>query len=144
VAAADSTPGAPPGTPLPPGPGTIVLVLDDAVDPADASALARHLPCGGALGLVICDVREVVHPDVGTVDALARLQLAARRRGGEVRLRNASGRLRELLALVGLVEVLPRHSASGVESGVEAGGQAEDREQVLGVEKEHDAGDPPV
>jgi hypothetical protein len=128
VAADDSSPGASPGTPLPPGPGTIVLALGDALPPC------------GRLGLVVCDVRAIVHPDVGTVDALARLQLAARRRGGEVRLRNASTRLRELLALIGLVEVLSLHPASAVE----AGGQTEDREQVLGVEKKHDPGDLPV
>ena len=140
MAAADSSPGAPPGTPLPPGPSTIVLVLGDALDPAEALALARHLPGGVGLGLVICDVRDVVHPDAGTVDTLARLQLAARRGGGEIRLRNASRRLLELLALVGLAEVLPIQPASGLE----AGGQAEDREQVLGVEEEHDPGDLPA
>jgi ABC-type transporter Mla MlaB component len=143
VAAADSSPGAPPGSPLPPRPSTIVLVLGDALDPADALALARHLPCGDGLGLVICDLRDVVHPDVGTVDALARLQLAARRGGGEVRLRHASPRLRELLTLIGLAEVLPPQPDSAVE-GFEAGGQAEDREQVRGVEEERDPGDLPL
>jgi hypothetical protein len=143
VAAADSSPGAPPGAPLPPAPSTIVLVLGDAFDPADALALARHLPRGDGLGLVICDARDVVHPDAGTVDALARLQLAARRRGGEVRLRNAPPWLVELLALIGLVEVLPVLPVPRA-SGVEAGGQAEDREQVLGVEEEHDPGDLPA
>jgi ABC-type transporter Mla MlaB component len=134
VAAADSSPGAPPGAPLPPGPGTTVLALGDA------------LPRYGRLGLVICDVRDVVHPDIGTVDALARLKLAAGRRGGDVRLRNACLRLRELLALVGLSEVLPPQPGSGVEEiqSVEAGGEAEDREQVLGVEEEHDPGDLPL
>ena len=38
-----------------------------------------------------CDVRGV-EPDAVTVDALARLQLAARRRGCRVRLRNARRR----------------------------------------------------
>ena len=77
------------------------------------------------------------------MDALARLQLAARRRGGEVRLRNASPRLRELLTLIGLAAVLPPQPDSAVE-GFEAGGQAEDREQVRGVEEERDPGDPPL
>ena len=45
-------------------------------------------------GDVVCDVRSV-GPDAVTVDALARLQLAARRRGCRVRLCNAS---HELLA----------------------------------------------
>jgi ABC-type transporter Mla MlaB component len=50
---------------------------------------------------------EGVEPDAVTVDALARLQLAARRRGCQVRLRNASPELRELVAFMGLEDVLP-------------------------------------
>ena len=53
-----------------------------------------------------CDVRGV-EPDAVTVDALARLQLAARRRGCQVRLRNASAPLLELVAFMGLTDVLP-------------------------------------
>ena len=41
-----------------------------------------------------------------TVDALARLQLAARRHGCRVRLLNASAGLRELVAFMGLADVL--------------------------------------
>jgi hypothetical protein len=41
------------------------------------------------------------------VDALARLQLAARRTGCQVRLRNASTELLELVAFMGLRDVLP-------------------------------------
>jgi ABC-type transporter Mla MlaB component len=47
-----------------------------------------------------------VDPDAVAVDALARLQLAARRLGCEVRLCNASAELRELIAFMGLREVL--------------------------------------
>jgi ABC-type transporter Mla MlaB component len=53
----------------------------------------------------LCDVRGV-EPDAVTVDALARLQLAARRRGCRVRLRNASPALLDLVAFMGLTEVL--------------------------------------
>jgi ABC-type transporter Mla MlaB component len=49
---------------------------------------------------------EGVEPDAVTVDALARLQLAARRRGCQVRLRNASRELCELVAFMGLEDVL--------------------------------------
>ncbi len=52
-----------------------------------------------------CDVRGV-EPDAVTVDALARLQLAARRRGCRVRLRNASPALLDLVAFMGLTDVL--------------------------------------
>ena len=53
-----------------------------------------------------CDVRSV-EPDAVAVDALARLQLAARRHGCRVRLRGASTELRELLGFMGLRDVLP-------------------------------------
>ncbi len=57
--------------------------------------------------LAYCDVSGFERPDAVTVDALARLQLAARRRGCQVRLLNASPALRELTALMGLTDVLP-------------------------------------
>jgi hypothetical protein len=48
-----------------------------------------------------------VEPDAVTVDALARLQLAAQRHGCQVRLRHASDELLQLVAFMGLAEVLP-------------------------------------
>src|SRR5919205_3036378 len=57
-------------------------------------------------GVVLCDVAGV-EPDAVTVDALARLQLAARRHGCRVRLRNHSPELLELVAFMGLSDVLP-------------------------------------
>ena len=56
--------------------------------------------------LAVCDV-EGVAADAVTVDALARLQLAAGGYGCQVRLRNASDDLRGLLAFMGLPDVLP-------------------------------------
>ncbi len=53
-----------------------------------------------------CDVSGVP-ADAVTVEALARLQLAARRTGCRVRLRNAAPELRELVAFMGLRDVLP-------------------------------------
>jgi ABC-type transporter Mla MlaB component len=55
--------------------------------------------------VVACDVAGVA-PDAVTVDALARLQLAARRLGCDVRLRNASAPLLEVVELMGLTHVL--------------------------------------
>jgi ABC-type transporter Mla MlaB component len=52
-----------------------------------------------------CDVNGV-EPDAVTVDALARLQLAARRYDCQVRLRNASLELLDLVAFMGLQDVL--------------------------------------
>jgi ABC-type transporter Mla MlaB component len=76
---------------------TIVFALSGSGNPAD--------PAGRKV--VLCDVRDA-DPDAATVDALARLQLAARRQGCEVRLRRASDELRELLGFMGLAEVLPQ------------------------------------
>jgi ABC-type transporter Mla MlaB component len=55
--------------------------------------------------LAFCDVGGV-DPDAVTVDALARLQLAARRYGCRVRLRHASRELVELVEFMGLENVL--------------------------------------
>ena len=72
--------------------------------------------------------------DLATVDLLARLQLGARRAGLELRLVNVPSELRELIAFVGLGDVLR----------VEAVGQAEEREQRLRVEEERQLDDPAV
>jgi hypothetical protein len=82
---------------------------------------------------IVCDV-GALPPDVEAVDALARLQLSARRLGLEVRLRHASSELQDLLVFAGLREVLR----------VEPGGQAEQREQRVGVEEEGELDDPPT
>jgi ABC-type transporter Mla MlaB component len=55
--------------------------------------------------LAHCDVAGV-DPDAVTVEALARLQLAARRAGCTVRLRNPSSELRRLVDFMGLRDVL--------------------------------------
>jgi ABC-type transporter Mla MlaB component len=56
--------------------------------------------------LAVCDVTGV-DPDAVTVDALARLQLAAGRLGCRIRLRNASDELSALVIFMGLQNVLP-------------------------------------
>ena len=53
----------------------------------------------------LCDV-GAAYVDAVTIDALARLELAARRHGCQLRLRNASDDLRELVAFMGLADVL--------------------------------------
>ena len=55
---------------------------------------------------VLCDVHGVT-ADAVTVDALARLQLAAQRRRCQVRLFGASGEPLEPLAFMGLRDALP-------------------------------------
>ena len=60
---------------------------------------------GSGAAVALCDVTGV-EPVAVAVDALARLQLAAGRLGCTVRLRNASAGLRDLVALMGLRDVL--------------------------------------
>jgi ABC-type transporter Mla MlaB component len=55
--------------------------------------------------VAVCDVAGVV-ADAVSVDALARLQLAARRHRCRIELRNASSELRDLIAFLGLDDVL--------------------------------------
>lgn len=54
---------------------------------------------------LVCEV-QAVEPDAVTVDALARLQLAAHSRGCRIRLRNPSSELCELVEFMGLSDVL--------------------------------------
>ncbi len=93
---------------------------------ADIPALCADIPEGGT---VVCDVRAVTRPDVVTVEALARLRLTARRRGCTLVIDGADPGLRALIDLLGLRESL---------------GQAEQREEPLGVEEVVDARDPPT
>jgi ABC-type transporter Mla MlaB component len=64
------------------------------------AVLREHGP-----GETRCDVAGV-RPDAVAVDALARLQLAAQRSGCRVRVENASPELRDLIAFMGLRDVL--------------------------------------
>jgi ABC-type transporter Mla MlaB component len=52
------------------------------------------------------DVSWLVPADLGAVDALARLQVTATRRGRSLQLHGACGGLPELLEFLGLVDVL--------------------------------------
>lgn len=89
---------------------------------------------------IVCDVEALVEPDVATVDALARLRLAARLRGRDVVLLHASDDLQRLIALVGLDDALPPCEALVVQ--VE--GQVEEGEDRRGIEEEDDPRDPSV
>jgi ABC-type transporter Mla MlaB component len=73
--------------------------------PGLCSRVCTLLEQGGS-PFAFCDVRGV-HADAVAVDALARLQLAAHRRGCQIRLRGASDELRRLVAFMGLKDVLP-------------------------------------
>ena len=57
--------------------------------------------------VALCDVCNVAVPDAVTVEALARLQLAAQRYACRVTLCNASAELLHLVAFMGLRDVMP-------------------------------------
>ena len=83
---------------------------------------------------IVCDVSRLAEPDLAAVAMLARLRLEARRLGLVLRLLRAPPELRELIAFLGLAEALP----------VEPRGEAEEREEALGVEEEGELGDLPA
>ena len=103
---------------------------------------ARRLLQGCDAGPVACDVGALAEPDAITIDALARLQLTARRLGRRVELRSACEELEDLLTLTGLLEVLTVGGPAG--SAVEAWREPELREQPPRVEEEADPDDPTV
>lgn len=90
------------------GPHEVAFAIRGPITRADLPGLCERVCAllGAPDSVVACDV-DGVEPDAVTVDALARLQLAARRRGREVLLRNASAPLLELVGLMGLSHVLP-------------------------------------
>jgi ABC-type transporter Mla MlaB component len=124
----------------PPEPGAIALLIKASIAPADILGLCERVPDllqGADVDLLVCDVSALVRPDAVTVDALARLQLTARRFGGRVQLLHACGELLELLAFMGLRDVVP----SWARSPVEPRAKTEVREQACGVKEEADPTD---
>ena len=88
---------------------TVAFAIGGPISRTDLPGLCARVCAvleGTDADVVACDVTGV-EPDAVTVDALARLQLAARRHGSHVRLRRASDELRELVAFMGLRDVLP-------------------------------------
>ncbi|MBJ7907074.1 STAS domain-containing protein [Streptomyces sp. DSM 110735] len=117
------TPADFPAVPIPPG-------------PADPRALAglcdrvRDLLADGPTRTVVCDVGAIRAPGLGHVELLARLELAAHRGGGRIRLRDPAPALAALLALVGL--------------RFQVEGQTEEGEPAGGVQEAVETGDPAV
>jgi ABC-type transporter Mla MlaB component len=109
-----------------------VLVLAGPVTREEVAGLCERvrtlLLAGGGSRVVVCDVGGLGPPGLAAVDLLARLELAARRAGGRIRLRDPDPALPALLDLVGL--------------RFQMEGQAEEREPALGVEEAVETGDP--
>ncbi len=107
------------------------LQVNRAIDATAVAAQLGALIAAGATA-VVCDVRALA-PDAEAVDGLARLRLAARRLGCDLRVRRASVELHELLDFAGLADV--------VLDGVQVGREPEEREQLVGVEEERELDD---
>ena len=92
-----------------PLPRTVAFAVHGPIARADLQGLCDRVCAifaGSGAEIAYCEVAGVAS-DAVTVDALARLQLAARRAGCQVRLRHASPELLELVAFMGLTDVLP-------------------------------------
>ena len=87
----------------------VVFAIHGPIARADLPGLCERI-CAllsqSGTSVALCDVTGV-DPDAVTVDALARLQLAARRKRCQLRLRHASDELLELVDFMGLTDVLP-------------------------------------
>ncbi|WP_280887500.1 STAS domain-containing protein [Streptomyces sp. LBL] len=121
----------PPGLPIVDAMTPAVLVLTGPVTQDEVTGLCddvRMLLESTGAGCVVCDVAGLGPPGLGAVDLLARLELAAKRAGGRIRLRDPHPGLRALLDLVGL--------------RIEVEGQPEQREPALRVEEAVEPGDP--
>jgi anti-anti-sigma regulatory factor len=123
------------------GAGSPVVPIAGRVTLADVPDLARRI--GASAGAtesdqVLCDVGGDLPADAVTVDSLIRLQLTVRRRGLSITLVHASPELKDLFRFMGLARAVAWVDASGLE----ARGQAEEREPSGGVEEEGNSGDP--
>lgn len=122
-----------PGLPLVDATTPPVLILPGPIPPSRVPGLCddvRTLLERTGARVVVCDVAGLGPPGLMTVDLLARLQLAARRAGGRIRLRDPDPALRALLDLVGL--------------RFEVEGETEEGEPALGVEEEVEPGEAAV
>jgi hypothetical protein len=128
----------PPATPPEPSTGLLVLA---AIGDGDVAMLCERLRA-----VIVASDAEVVVCDVGalpanarTIEAVARLQLTARRLGRRIRLQRASHDLEQLLAFVGLADVV------AVGPGLRGRRRhAEQREHPCRVEERVDGDDPPA
>lgn len=124
-----------------------VLVMPGLVAPGEVPRLCeavRALLGTTGAGVVVCDVAGLGPPGLTAVDALARMELAARRAGGRIRLAGPDPALRALLDLVGL-RFETCDGAGPADSGsfgpVEMEGESEEREPAGRVQEEVEPGD---
>lgn len=120
-----------------------IMVFPERVDPSDIPELCSRLKALTATSrspLVVCDVAGLTCPDGSALDALARLQLTARRLGATIAVSGPSRELEDLIDFSGLRSVLPDLAPSALEPRR----QPEEREEPGGIEEEADPADPSV
>jgi ABC-type transporter Mla MlaB component len=119
------------------GPHEVAFAIRGPIRRADVPGLCDRV-CAvlaeSTAVVVDCDVAGV-DANAVTVDALARLQLAALRRGCAVRLQSAPERLLELVELMGLTRVLSERTCALLG---ELERKPEAREERGGVEEERE------
>ena len=96
----------------------MLVEITGRIDRADIPVLCERVRLAldrNPADVVVCDVVALADPDCAAVDALARLQLTARRLGHRLVLRGVSPDLQALLCFAGLSEVVGRSVSSGVE-----------------------------
>ncbi|MGY0492181.1 STAS domain-containing protein [Streptomyces sp. WG-D5] len=141
-------------SPLPPEPesppdSSPVVALAGPIRSGDAPRLCERVRAArdgtpGAAPTVVCDVSAVTTADLTTLDALARMQLTARRAGFRIVLRDPPAGLAVILELAGMGGVLGAPPPAGEPSGVEVVRDAEQREPALRVEEAVVPRDPPA
>jgi hypothetical protein len=120
----------------------LLVIAGPVAGPEDVRRLCEQLRAviqRSDAHVVVCDV-SALPASARSIEALARLQLTARRLGRRIRLQRASRCLEELLEFAGLADVVSVNAPVGGERE----GQPEHREHPLDVEEAVDRGDPAV
>jgi hypothetical protein len=123
-------------------PRTTACRIRGPIAPTDLGGLAarvRGLIRDSGAEAVLCDLDENVAADLVTVDALARLQLEARRLACGLQLRTAPSAVEQLLEFAGLVEIV-----SPLRLRVEPERETEQRKELRGLEEERELADAPT
>lgn len=108
----------------PSGPHTVAFAIRGPIARTDLPGLCKRvcmLLSQSRASVVLCDVTGI-DPDAVTVDALAKLQLAAQRCGCEVRLCRASNELLDLVSFMGLEDVCRADATDELSAGLPSTG----------------------
>ena len=119
-----------------------MLVIGAPIGDGDVTRLCERLTelaRGSDAEVIVCDVRELA-ADARSIDALARLQLTARRLGRRIRLHRMSPELDALLSFCGLADVVGGGGPALLGRCLR---QPEERKQPRGVEERVDRDDAP-